>query len=179
MFTALHRNLDGVASHASTLIERINLSDNVLKGARGDLVALRSSRYTLLTCLLLVQQYLLTGTAVLACWYKRTDTDAALRCSHRFQTVWENQTGSQFTCFTSTKVQILTLNICTALRKAVAAATHELDLSADHQVRSLLDFTSTKVQVLTLKRLPLRPRRTNSTSLRTTRNTCCRLYLLY
>jgi hypothetical protein len=233
MFTALHRKLDVVASHASKLIDRINMSDNVLKGARGDLVALRSSRHTLLTCLLVQkyllagargelvalrssrytlltllvqkyllagtavracwytrtdtdaalrcshQKYLLTGTTVLACWYKRTDTDAALRCSHRFQTVWENQTGSQFTCFTGTKVQILTLNMWTALRKAVAAATHELDLSADHQVRGLLAFTGTKVQILTLKCLPLRPRRTNSTSLRTTRNACCRLYLLY
>jgi hypothetical protein len=43
MFTALHRKLDVVASHASKLIDRINMSDNVLKGARGDLVALRSS----------------------------------------------------------------------------------------------------------------------------------------
>jgi hypothetical protein len=154
MFTALHCKLDVVASHASKLIDRINLSDNVLKGARGDLVALRSSRYTLLSictfvlvkqvkpatgargdlvalrssrytllicflvqkgACLLVQQCVLAGTnvqiltqrfvaatkstcftgaTVRACWYNRTDTDAALRCSHRFQTVWENQTGS-------------------------------------------------------------------------------------
>ena len=88
-------------------------------------------------------------------WYKSTNTDAEYMDSAAQSSCGRDARtrplcgppGAKFTCvywYKSTNTD--------AKAPAVAAATHELDLSADHQERLLQAFTcftSTKVQILT------------------------------
>jgi hypothetical protein len=73
-----------------------------------------------------------------------TDDPAALGT----RVPYDYQVNPKFTCFTSTKVQILTL---TTLRAALGTR-----VPYDYQVNPKFSacFTSTKVQILTLVRLP-------------------------
>jgi hypothetical protein len=71
-------------------------------------------------------------------WYKSTNTDAAAA----------RTAGTQFTCFTGTKVQFLT-----QLEYLSARRQHQRHARAPHTGTQFTCFTSTKVQILTRGRL--------------------------